>query len=130
MLEMATVFSDRHSLLFTEGVLIIAIFFYLFSLYFTRFLPGFALSFWKLNSQPQCSRELETLNLRPGKDPRCLPKPAASEIPANPSPSQGCSAWLVGEQAPSPRNRQIFSDPFGTNTPAEWNENFICIHIH
>lgn len=66
----------------------------------------------------------------PGKVPCCLPKPAASEMPANPSPSQGCSAWLVGEQALSLRNRQIFSDPFGMNTPVEGNEKFICIHIH
>lgn len=72
---------------------------------------------WKLKSQPQCSREPETPAPRPGKVPHCLPKPAASEIPANPSPSQGCSAWLVGEQALSLRPRQILSDPFGTNPP-------------
>lgn len=38
------------------------IFFYLFSLYFTRFLPGFAPALCNLeaNSQPQCCKALET----------------------------------------------------------------------
>lgn len=131
MLEMATVFSDRHSLLFTESFLTITIFLPLQPLFYkiSASVCSGPLQ-WKLKSQPQCSREPETPAPRPRKVPHCLPKLAASEIPANPSPSQGCSAWLVGEQALSLRPRQILSDPFGTNPPVEGNEKFICIHIH
>lgn len=69
---------------------------------------------WKLFRGSHCSREPEHWPWDLGKVLRVSKAP----------PQQGCCAWLVQEQAPSPRNRQRVHDPFGKGTPVGRNGKF------